>query len=163
MDSRLYKTIVTILILSFSYLMALGQNERHTTLEHNVFLGVGLFAEGGDMGINQFPGISVRLSYGADIRFDKNWSVMPGASLTACKGAILRMWSKGGDGDGFFSADLFCQARWGFKISEGNRFVVGVGPEVSYMLVPVKYISESPSPYAGKGKIYRFNAGIKPG
>ena len=66
--------------------------------------GGGLFMESGSRSYGNNPGAVLRLSYGLDVRFDEQWSVMPGAGLRLQLGDIRHFmwggWRSGWDGNG---------------------------------------------------------------
>lgn len=154
--------IATLLVLSFSLVFA--QNSKAwKRLENNVMLSAGLFGESGSHAQNVFPGLALRLSDGLDIRLDEHWSVMPGAGIRAQVGEINHIGWVGGDPESMAQADVFVAARYHF-IANSSSIVVGLGPALSYMVVPDSYyIDADPTdPLNGKEKFKRFDLGLQP-
>ena len=158
------RSIVTILSLLLSVSLAFGQ-ERPSwkRAESNLMIGGGLFLESGFQSYGNNPGAVLRLSYGLDVRFDEQWSVMPGAGLRLQLGDIRHFMWVGGDPDGMGMADVFIDCRYHLE-STGSRIVFGLGPALSYMVSPdTYYIDADPSdPLNGKEKFNRFDLGLHP-
>ena len=131
--------------------------------ESNLMLGVGLFGETGNRADNVFPGLSLRLSYGLDLRLGETWSVMPGAGIQARQAEINLLGWEGGDPDGLAMADVFCQLRYHYEW-EGTDMVFGLGPQVFRVIVPDHYyIDADPNdPRDGKEKFEKWDIGLQP-
>ena len=132
-------------------------------MESNLQLGAGLFGETGRQARDVFPGLALRLSYGLDFRLDEKWSVMPGAGVFARQGEIHHLGWVGGDPEAMTMADVFCQLRYHFE-AQGDRIVLGLGPELSYMIAPDRYyIDADPmDPRGGKEKFEKWDIGLQP-
>lgn len=140
------------------------ENAARKQLESNVMLGAGLFGETGNQARVVFPGAVLRLSYGLDVRMGERWSLMPGAGLRSQLGEVNHIGWDGGDPEGMSMADVFCQARCHLD-AEGTGVVIGLGPQVSYMVVPdTYYIDADPfDPRNGKEKFKKWDIGLQPG
>ena len=139
------------------------QNAASKRLESNFQLGGGLFLESGYLAREENPGAVLRLSYGLDIRFNDQWSVMPGVGLRAQLSQIDHFMAVGNDPDGMSLADVFVTARYHFE-SDGTRMVVGLGPALSIMTsADTYYVDADPSdPLDGKEKFKRYDLGLQP-
>lgn len=154
-----------ILVMAAALLgLTLAAQENWKRLESNFQLGGGLFMESGYLANEQNPGLMLRLSYGLDIRFNENWSMMPGAGYRAQVGDIRHFGWKGGDPDGMTVADVFVIARYHGQETDGSRFVIGLGPALSFMVSPdTYYIDADPGdPLSGKEKFNRYDLGLQP-
>ena len=158
------RLIVTLALLAMSIcLVSAQENTSWKRLENNIILGGGLFLESGSQSYGNNPGAVLRVSYGLDVRLQEKWSIMPGAGLRAQLGDIRHFPSKGGDPDGMAMADVFIVGR--YHIASGkSRIVLGLGPALSYMVMPDKYyIDADPSdPLNKKEKFHRFDLGFQP-
>ena len=158
------KILLTIVLLTLSCTYSLAQeNQPWKRLENNIMLGGGLFLESGSQSSGNNPGAVVRVSYGLDVRIDGRWSIMPGAGLRAQLGDIRNFMSKGGDPDGMVMADAFLIGRCHFA-SDGTRIIVGLGPAVSFMVMPDTYsIDADPGdPMNDKKKFHNIDLGLQP-
>ncbi|MBO4447678.1 MAG: outer membrane beta-barrel protein [Bacteroidales bacterium] len=155
--------VLCVALLMCASVVANAEVQDWDLVEHNFSLGGGIFMESGSTSVN--PGFVSRFSYGADFRFHKNWSVMPGITITSCKGDMSRWGAISGVRDGFVTTEIFCQMRW--HVYHGDNFEVAfsAGPEMSCMLMPAKYIVEyNPSaPLHGQRKYRILDLGLKPG
>lgn len=131
--------------------------------ESNLMIGAGLFGETGNRARDVFPGLALRLSYGLDFQLSEKWSVMPGAGVFARQGEINHLGWVGGDPEGMTMVDAFCQLRYHFE-SQGDRIVLGLGPQFSYMISPDRYyIDADPNdPLGGKEKFEKWDIGLQP-
>ena len=139
------------------------QNVLWKRLENNFQLGGGLFLESGYLAREENPGAVLRLSYGLDIRFNDQWSVMPGVGIRTQLSQIDHFMAVGNDPDGMSLADVFVTARYHIE-SDGARMVVGLGPALSVMTSPdTYYVDADPSdPLNGKEKFKRYDIGFQP-
>ena len=154
-----------ILVMAATLLgLTVAAQENWKRLESNFQLGGGLFMESGYLADEQNPGLVLRLSYGLDIRFNESWSMMPGAGLRAQLGDIRHFMWLGNDPDGMSLADVFVIARYHGLEADGSRFVIGLGPALSYMVSPdTYYIDADPGdPLGGKEKFNRYDLGLQP-
>lgn len=147
----------------FSIAAYAQQNSPKKPLESNIMIGAGLFGETGNKASDVFPGAVLRLSYGLDVQLGDKWSMMPGAGIRTQLGEINHIGWVGGDPDGMSMADVFCQVRYHFE-SEGDKMVIGLGPQFSYMVSPdTYYIDADPSDLRnGKEKFERWDIGLQP-
>lgn len=156
------KTIMGILLLSVSAVTQAQIPPAEKRLQSEVGLATGLFMETGTRN-DQFPGAVLRLSYGLDVRLHEKWSLMPGAGIRTQLGEINHFGWDGGNPDGMTMADAFCQARYHF-VSDGSRLILGLGPQVSYMLVPdMYYVDADPNDSKnGKPKFKNWDFALQP-
>ena len=147
----------------FSIAAYAQQNSPKKPLESNIMIGAGLFGETGNKASDVFPGAVLRLSYGLDVQLGDKWSMMPGAGIRTQLGEINHIGWVGGDPDGMSMADVFCQVRYHFE-SEGDKMVIGLGPQFSYMVSPdTYYIDADPSDLRnGKEKFKKWDIGLQP-
>ncbi len=152
--------IMTVLVVGVS--SSAQQNVLWKRLESNFQLGGGLFLESGYLANEENPGAVLRLSYGLDIRFNDQWSVMPGVGLRTQLSQIDHFMAVGNDPDGMSLADVFVTARYHFA-SDGTRMVVGLGPALSVMTsADTYYVDADPSdPLNGKEKFKRYDIGFQ--
>lgn len=131
-------------------------------LESNLMLGGGLFLESGSNADD--PGITLRVSYGLDCRFNDRWSFMPGAGLRAQVGDIRHLGWIGGDFDSMSQVDFFLTLRYHLPSDHGSRMVLGLGPALSYMIAKdTYYIDADPNdPLNGKEKFKHYDLGLQP-
>ena len=143
--------------------IALALGAAASAQESNLMIGAGLFGETGNRARDVFPGLSLRLSYGLDFRLDEKWSVMPGAGVFARQGEINHLGWVGGDPESMTMADAFCQLRYHFE-AQGDRIVLGFGPQFSYMISPDHYyIDADPNdPLGGKERFEKWDIGLQP-
>ena len=123
--------------------------------ENNIQLGGGLFLESGKNASEQNPGLTVRISYGMDIRLNEQWSVMPGVGFTGFRGQLAER-LKGGLG-GFSHAgglvDLFVSTRYHIVLNRSG-IVLGLGPSLSYMALQKQYhLPSAPNEYDDDDKV----------
>lgn len=158
------KTMIMVALMLLSVSLSFAQdNPSRKRFENNIMLGGGLFLESGSQSSGNNPGAVVRVSYGLDVRIDGRWSIMPGAGLRAQLGDIRNFMSKGGDPDGMAMADAFLIGRCHFA-SDGTRIIVGLGPAVSFMVMPDTYsIDADPGdPMNDKKKFHNIDLGLQP-
>ena len=158
------RLIIIATLLVFSVCQASAQEDQSwKRVENNVMFGAGLFGETGSRARDVFPGAVLRLSYGLDVRLGERWSVMPGAGIRTQLGEVNHIGWVGGDPEGMSMADVFCQARY-HSVLDGTVMVVGLGPQVSYMVSPdTYYIDADPNdPLNQKEKFERWDFGLQP-
>ena len=157
------KRIIFVMAAALLGLTMVAQESR-TRLESNFQLGSGLFMESGYLADEQNPGLVLRLSYGLDIPFNENWSMMPGVGYRAQLGDIRHFMWQGNDPDGMTLADVFVIARFHYQETDGSRFVIGFGPALSYMVSPDTYYIDADlsDPVNGKEKFKRYDLNLLP-
>lgn len=148
----------------FSYAQNLAPRKQ---FESNFDIGTGLFMETGNAGSREKPGLALRVSYGLDIALDNNWSLMPGVATKEQVSNFLHsdlFGYDGGDGDDMVTGELFCLARYRYQLIDGKTAVVGLGPQISYMMVPDRYYYDADpwDPINNKEKFHRWDIGLQP-
>ena len=155
-----------VFLFTLLYLAGLGASAQEKRpfqrIESNAQIGGGLFLETGeDCRIRyQNPGIVLRLSYGLDIRFHENWSLMPGVGIRTQMGGVLNLKKVERQKDlvdNMALADFFVTARYHLD-SNRQRIIFGLGPAFSYMILPVHYRDSNFT----SEKFRRFDMGIQP-
>lgn len=163
MKSRL--VIASLLIVAlFAGAPAFAQSEGgQPGLEHNLMISAGLFAETGTNASDEFPGAAIRISYGLDSPLAGNWSLMPGIGTGILYGDIVHFGWIGGDPDAMIEGDVFCLARYHRRFERFDA-VFGLGPQVSYLLVPDRYYYDAnpKHPINNKEKFYRWGISLMP-
>ena len=136
-------------------------NADRKRFESNICFGAGMFAETGNP-VDR-PGVVLRLSYGLDIRFNDNWSLMPGVGLKSQVSDIAHLGWVGGDADQMSAIDLSCIARHHYSVFN-DETVIGLGPQITYMFHPDRYYYDAdPSdPIGNKEKFHRFDICLQP-
>ncbi len=159
------KRILIIVFSIFAVIPAWSQVVQPSPgrLENHIMIGAGLFGERGNNASDIFPGAVLRLSYGLDVKLSDKWSLMPGAGIRTQIGEINHFRWVGGDPDIMDMADFFCQARYHF-VSANTRVVIGLGPQISYMVSPdTYYIDADPDDQRnGKEKFKQWDIGLQP-
>ena len=148
----------------FSYAQNLAPRKQ---FESNFDIGTGLFVETGNAGSREKPGLALRLSYGLDIALDGKWSLMPGFGTKAQLSEFFHsglFGYVGGDDDEMLIGDVFCLARYRYQLIDGKTAVVGLGPQISYMIVPDRYYYDADprDPINNKEKFHRWDIGLQP-
>lgn len=166
------KVTLTLVVL---FVVALGglQAQNDKRVESNLQLSLGNFIETTDYPFefrqpyvkgllySLFTTMSLRLSYGLDIRMDEQLSLMPGAGLRAQTTSILP--AIGGDIDMLASADAFCTLR--YHLDAGKiKILLGLGPDVSFLFYQKPYYidADPDDPLNGQKKFHNVDYSILP-
>ena len=149
------------ILLVIAFLLVAGgasaqEKRSFKRFENDFQLGSGLFLESGYRSNEQNPGLVIRLSYGLDLRFNEEWSMMPEV------GYRTGSWA-GNDPDYLDCYDFSLTARYHMK-TDANHYVLGLGPAFSYVSTSdTYYFDADPShPLAGKEKFNKYDIGLKP-
>ena len=132
-------------------------------LESNFQIAAGVYSQSGSRADIFTRGLAVNLSYGLDIRLDERWSLMPGIGARLLSQGILEPRAVGADHDDFNYYDLFLCARYRYE-TEGTRFIVSLGPEVSREIFRDTYFLDAdPSdPRNNVVKVKPYDFGLRP-
>ena len=156
------------ILLVIAFLLVAGgasapEKRSFKRFENDFQLGSGLFLESGYRSNEQNPGLVIRLSYGLDLRFNEEWSMMPEVGYRTGMGDYAhRSWA-GNDPDYLDCYDFSLTARYHMK-TDANHYVLGLGPAFSYVSTSdTYYFDADPShPLAGKEKFNKYDIGLKP-
>lgn len=122
--------LTAVILLSGSLIAEARGIPGGKRLESNFQIAAGAYFQSGSRGDIFTRGLAVNLSYGLDIRLDERWSLMPGIGARLLSQGALEPRAVGADHDDFKYYDLFLCARYRFE-TEGTRFIVSLGPELS--------------------------------
>lgn len=156
---RIFITVISVLAIAAGSMA----QDRIKRFENIFMVGGGLFLESGTYDSGNNPGLSQRLSYGLDIKFDENWSIMPGIGATGMLGDIRHLGWVGGDVDDYSCVDAFCDVRFHTE-SDRSKIVLGLGPCFYYSKnKDTYYIDADPTdPRNSDHKFRNHGFGLRP-
>lgn len=145
--------LLLLLVATISH-NAMAQDKR---LEHNFTAGIGSSKTDND---TDRRGITLSLSYGADIYLSPSVSIMPMIGIRQTSESAIRSGWIGADFNDFSFLDAGLMMRW----HSFHGITFGVGPYYSYVLERDKYyIDADPTdPLAGKYKLKKNDFGLMP-
>jgi len=152
--------LIVSLLLTLFVAGNVSAQERKTFHTH-VRLGTGPFIETGSW--TDRPGLSARLSLGAEKTITEQWSLMVGGGHRVQLSDIAHIGWVGGDPDSISMADIFLLGR--YRIDEGKvGIVLGLGPQVSIKTSKeTYYVHHDPNdPRNNEEKFHKTDIGIQP-